>query len=99
MYEMNASSASIVISHNDFLKLLVETGVIGLALYFAVWWDVVRRVIATEVGYRSVFFAIVAAVGVMNILSNSYVSRVGLAQMLFLMLSYLYLRNGEKVNG
>lgn len=68
-------------SHNDYLKTLMETGVIGLLLILAFYLILVRRAFALPRLAKAVFVAMLAAVVVMNISSNSYLARFGLGQM------------------
>jgi O-antigen ligase len=78
-------------SHNDFLELIMETGAIGFVLmllvnvflFLSIWRSAARE--------RYVFLACFGAVGVMNALSNGYVSFFGVAQLYWMLMSYVEL--------
>ncbi len=71
-------------SHNDFLDVLMQTGVVGLFLFLGFQLALFRRLYALEGGARAVFMGLYMAVFVMNVVSNSYVSRTGLGQVFYM---------------
>jgi len=76
-------------SHNDYLEMMIQTGLVGFLLFITVQillYQRVRRLIGHD---RYVFLALFWAVFVMNILSNSYVTRFGLAMMFYLVMTYV----------
>ena len=75
-------------SHNDILEVLMETGAIGLLLWLALMVTILVKILTWEGQERWIFFSFFVSVLLMNFLSNSYVSRFGLAQMYFMVLSY-----------
>lgn len=83
-------------SHNDYMDLLVETGVVGLALFLAFQLLLLSAIWKTTGMERYVFLGVWMAVFVMNFVSNSYVSRFGLAQMFYLVLAYLELPGEQR---
>lgn len=76
-------------SHNDFLEIMVQTGIVGLIIYLALLIAIYKKIQRMEEETRFVFKAIFFAVLVMNFSSNSYISRFGLGQMLFFLLTYI----------
>ena len=76
-------------SHNDWLELLVQTGFVGAALYLAIQIALFLRILRIPGEERYVFLVIFVAVAVMNFVSNSYVTRFGLAQLYFLLMAYV----------
>lgn len=68
-------------SHNDFLKALMETGIVGLLAVVVFYLMLMRKALAIAGPARAVYVAIIAAVIIMNIASNSYLSRFGMGQM------------------
>lgn len=78
-------------THNDFLRVMVHTGVVGLVLFLALQVLILKRILRLSGGGKWAFLALFAAVTMMNLLSNSYVNRFGLAQMFYLVLTYIEL--------
>lgn len=76
-------------SHNDFLEMLMEIGAIGLLLTSILYISIGSAILRMQGTERSAFFAFFLSVVVMNFLSNSYINRFGLAQMLFMVLVYV----------
>jgi O-antigen ligase len=79
-------------SHNDFLRVVFQTGVIGFLLFAALQLAILQKILSLESSKgRYAFLALYAAVAVMNFFSNSYVARFGLAQMYYLVIAYIEL--------
>jgi len=76
-------------SHNDYLDILLQTGLIGLVLLVAIQFAILRRVLVMPGRERFVFLGVFVAVMVMNFVSNSYVSRFELAQLYYLLMAYV----------
>jgi len=76
-------------AHNDFINVLVFTGYIGFALFIALQIAILRKILTIESREKYVFLALFVAVAAMNFVSNSYVTRFGLAQMYYLTLAYI----------
>ncbi len=68
-------------SHNDFLSALMELGVVGLALVIVIHLLLYRHIATMPPQGRAFFMALLVAVVVMNLLSNSYLNRFGLGQL------------------
>lgn len=81
----------IVDSHSDVLDILVQTGMVGLLLYVVLQASIFLAILRLPRTTRPIFLAIFLAVTVMNFVSNSYVSRFGLAQMLYIALAFVQL--------
>lgn len=73
-------------SHNDFLSILMQLGMVGFGLLVAIYWLMFRRIMRLPPDSRPLFLALFGAVLVMNFLSNSYVTRVGLGQLFVMVL-------------
>lgn len=79
-------------SHNDFLSVLTCFGYIGFFLYLSIYCALVTRAL-TGILQREIkftFFGFIFAVGAMNILSNSYLSRFELGQYFWILMGFLY---------
>lgn len=78
-------------THNDFLRVMVHTGIVGLLLFVGLQLAILSRILSLGSGGKYAFLAIFCATAVMNLVSNSYVDRFGLAQMLYLAMAYVEL--------
>lgn len=76
-------------SHNDFLSVLIHTGIVGLLIFLVLQFVILTKILSLERGVKAAFVALFITVTIMNFASNSYVTRFALAQMYFLVLSYL----------
>lgn len=76
-------------SHSDFLDVAIQTGVIGFVLFVVLQFVILRKILRLDMPERHLFLAIFAAVTVMNLASNSYVARFGLAQMFYMLLAFI----------
>jgi len=79
-------------SHNDYMSLLVTVGVFGLALYLAIYGSFLLAALRSPWGkeLRSLALAVMLAVLLMNFVSNSYVVRFQMAQLLWFLLGLVY---------
>jgi len=83
-------------SHNDYLELFIRTGPIGLLIYLGLLWQLLKLIMRLPANERDVFLAMFVSVALMNMVSNSYVSRFGLGQMFYLAMVYVGLpRKGD----
>ncbi|NDV21847.1 O-antigen ligase [Desulfovibrio sp. JC022] len=78
-------------SHNDFLDVLTQTGIIGFFLFVAFQFCLFQKIRLLEGKERYVFLALFLTVTFMNFVSNSYVTRFGLGQMFYAVLAYIEL--------
>ncbi|NDV26503.1 O-antigen ligase [Desulfovibrio sp. JC010] len=78
-------------SHNDFLDVLTQTGIIGFFLFVAFQFCLFQKIRLLEGRERYVFLALFLTVTFMNFVSNSYVTRFGLGQMFYAILVYIEL--------
>lgn len=84
-------AATVWNSHNDFLETLMQTGLIGLMLLLGVYWSMGRAIWRIQGAERHAYLALFLTILLMNFLSNSYLSRFGLAQLFFMTLVYVEL--------
>lgn len=86
-------------SHNDLLDVLIQTGIVGFLLFIGLQVALFRRVMEMPPYERALFLALFAATLVMNFVSNSYVTRFGLAQMFYIALAYIEVRPRHEAAG
>ncbi|WP_027722501.1 O-antigen ligase family protein [Maridesulfovibrio zosterae] len=90
-------------SHNDFLDVMMQTGLVGIILFLAFQFCIYRKIRLLEGRVRYIFLALFFAVCFMNFASNSYVTRFGLGQIFYAVLSYIELpdhrKEDEKLGG
>ena len=79
-------------SHNDYLDLVIETGIVGLFLYLILQGLMLHKLLLLPGREKYVFLAMFGAVVMMNIGSNSYITRSAIAQMFFLVMTYIELQ-------
>lgn len=98
MEPMSDAPANFRDSHSDFLEVLVQTGLVGFGLFTTIWFMLFLSIYRLPIEERYIFLALFAAVTVMNLVSNSYVSRFGLGQMFYLALAYLGLQSRQEAS-
>ena len=84
-------------SHNDYLEIMIQTGIIGLLIFVLLQLLIIRAIFRLPKQERNVFLAFYFAVFCMNFASNSYIDRFGLAQTFYMLLAYIEIRNNETV--
>ncbi|HEY9197909.1 MAG TPA: O-antigen ligase family protein [Gammaproteobacteria bacterium] len=89
IFVSEAGSDNVWNSHNDFLEVMMQVGIVGLLLFLAMQWLIYRRIAALPLLDRLPFLALFLAVVYMNFMSNSYVVRFSIGQMLYMLLAYI----------
>jgi hypothetical protein len=82
-------------SHGDYLSLLMGLGPIGLMLYLFLYLILMYDIFlsAIDIKLRIIFIGVLFSVIVMNLVSNSYIVRVELAQYFWLFMGIFYALN------
>ena len=80
-------------SHNDLLAVLIHTGVVGMLIFVVLQVVILKKILALEGPEKAAFLALFVATVAMNFGSNSFLSRFALAQLYFLLISYLELNH------
>lgn len=75
--------------HSDWLRILWDTGLIGLALFVCLQILIFRTILRMHGTQRHVFLAIFAAVNVMMLVSNSYTLRIHVSQLYYVILAFI----------
>ena len=77
--------------HNDYIRLLMNLGVLGLLLYFSILisllWDIFH---SNDKKRKCLFGGILLSVAIMNFGSNAVVFRIELSQYFWLIMSLFY---------
>ena len=88
---------SLAASHNDFLGLMMSLGILGLVIYLLllskIFFDICKSCLNRLM--RFTYFGFLAAVFFMNLASNSYLSRIELAQYFYLIIGTFYVLRDE----
>lgn len=79
-------------SHNDYISLLVTTGIIGVVLYMMIYGLIFFFLLFSFLPFSLRIFglAVLLSVMAMNFFSNSYIVRFELAQMFWFLIGLLY---------
>jgi O-antigen ligase len=75
--------------HNDWLRIVWDTGIIGFALFAWLQILILRAILRLRGSERYVFLAIFAAVNVMMAVSNSYILRIQVSQLYYMILAFI----------
>jgi O-antigen ligase len=81
-----------VYGHNDWLELLTQTGLIGLALFATLQILIFRKILRMEGKEKNAFLALFVAVNLMMFVSNSYVWRIQVGHLYYMILAYIEIR-------
>ncbi len=101
---LRLKSGDVLNSHNDFLDVLTQTGLVGFFLFMGFQFCLFQKIRQLEGRERYVFLALFLTVTFVNFVSNSYVTRFGLGQMFYALLAYIELpehklRREQKLEG
>ena len=85
----NTSDGSGIGGHSGWLRVLLETGIIGFALF--AWFQILilRAILRMRGRERYVFLALLAAVNTMMLVSNSYALRIQVSQLYYIILAFI----------
>ncbi len=77
-------------SHNDYLSLVVNTGIIGFLIYLTITVLMFKKAMKLPVQLRYVFLAYMIGIATANFVSNSFIGRFGLAQLYMMVMGVMY---------
>lgn len=83
------ASENIWNSHNDYLEVFMQTGIVGFIIFIIIQVLLFRCIRYLDKRERYVFMALFVAVAFMNFASNSYVTRFGLGQTFYMVFVYV----------
>lgn len=93
-----AKEGDILDSHNDWLDMLMQTGLVGLLLFAFIQLMILRAILHIESKVRFFYLAMFAAVNVMMFISNSYAWRIQVAYPYYMLIAYAELRRQERAS-
>lgn len=76
-------------THSDILGILEEAGLVGFVLYMLLQIFIFKRIYAMQDQVKYLYLAMFVAIFCMNFVSNSYISRFGMAQFFYLIMAYV----------
>ena len=76
-------------SHNDFLEVMIQTGIIGFVIFMVIQLLFLRQILRMRGQEKYLFLALFVAVSAMNFMSNSYVARFSVGQIYYMLMSYV----------
>lgn len=86
---MDVASAEVLDSHNDWLDLLMQTGIVGLALFLALQVILFRAILKLSGRDRVIFLSLFVAATVMMFVSNSYAWRIQVGHLYYMLLAFV----------
>jgi len=75
--------------HSDWLEILTQTGLVGLILFATLQILFLKAIFRMPRTERFAFLALLAAVNVMMVVSNSYVWRIQVCQLYYMILAFI----------
>jgi len=75
--------------HSDWLRILWDTGIIGFVLFVWLQILILRAILRMHGSERHVFLALFVAVNIMNAVSNSYIARIQVGQLYYIILAFI----------
>lgn len=94
------SVGEILYGHNDWLGILTQTGLVGLAMVVFLQIAILRAILRLYGSERHAFLALFAAGNVMMLVSNGLIWRIQVSQLFFMLLAYIEIprRRDQKDN-
>jgi O-antigen ligase len=83
------SSEGEFLGHNDWLRIIWDTGIIGFVLFAWLQILILRAILRMHGRERYALLALFAAVNIMNAVSNSYIARIQVGQLYCMILAFI----------
>lgn len=87
------STDDVIDSHNDWLDVLMQTGLVGVLLLFVLQVVMFRAILRVPGRERYAFLGAFLAVNVMMFVSNSYVWRIQVGHLYYMLMAYIEIRS------
>lgn len=88
-YRTHFSADDVWNSHNDFLEVMIQTGIIGFVIFFVIQLLFLRHILRMRGREKHLFLALFVAVSAMNFMSNSYITRFSVGQIYYMLMAYV----------
>lgn len=89
---MHVRENEVLDSHNDWLDLLMQTGIIGFLIYGTLQVLILRAILRVADKERYFFLAVFIAASIMMFVSNSYIYRIAVCQTYYMMMAFIEMR-------
>jgi len=86
-----------LLGHNDWLTILTQTGFVGFALFSVLQVLILMAILRLHGKERYAYLALVAAVNVRMVVSNSYAWRIQVSQLYYMVLAYIEIQKSQTV--
>lgn len=86
---VNETEAGELFGHNDWLRLLIDTGIVGFFLFVVVQILILKTILRLPLRERYAYLALFAAVNLMMAVSNSYTLRIQVSQIYYMVLAFV----------
>jgi O-antigen ligase len=90
------SDEDVIDSHSDWIDVLMQTGVVGVVLLFAIQVLLFRAVLKMPKHERYAYLALFVAINAMMLVSNSFVWRIQVSHLYFVMLAYVEIKQTKR---
>ena len=80
--------------HNDWIRLLTNTGLVGTLLFVFLQFLILRAILRMDGKERHAFLAMFVAANVMMAVSNSLVWRIQVSQLYYILLAFIEVKTG-----
>jgi hypothetical protein len=87
------SEEGVLDSHNDWLDVMMQTGIIGVLLMLLIQFLVLRAILRFPGREKYAYLALFLAVNVMMLVSNSYVWRIQVGHLYYIVLAFIELKH------
>ena len=84
-----------LVGHSDWLEILTNTGIVGFLLFFILQILLLRGIIKMNGRDKYLLLAMFSAVNVMMLVSNSYVWRIQVSHLYYMMLAFIEIPPGR----
>jgi hypothetical protein len=89
------SDEDVIDSHSDWIDVLMQTGIVGVVLLLVIQLLILRAILRMAKGEKYAYLALFFAINTMMLVSNSFVWRIQVSHLYFIMLAFVELRRAS----